>query len=551
MKKEILSIMTVKILLAVIIFAGMGTIIVGGGYIIGEYSKSETENKILKPVNQETKSCVEEGEKFYLKPGEPKEKKCCNDLKTGAVYSIIEDKCIPETVAFVCVNCPNYICGLGENRCNCPEDCDNKDKTIEVEIYFNNMKKYNGLSKEIGGKEVYEIYGIDDCGPIFPVTRVIPEPKNAIELTQSLLEELRKGPTKEEQLQGFISEDTFVKIINDFEIRGNSLLVNFNKQKLKDWEETISPRVLGSLASCEWSIYFSFINRTFEQIPEIKTIRIPANIFSEEDNTADWQTYRNEEFGFEVKYPKKWRPWFTQPDEFSPQGDWGEQIGELAIFSNQASDGSHCEFHLTTYSNPQNLSIRDFWKARLTNVYREGHLVSVYNFKSADDIQFGKNNEIFGVKFSMEREDWSSPNESMAIIAKKNDNIVELFWWGRDPYISTPECSKINLVLSTFRFLEDKDKEITIASPTEGDVWKIGETYQIRWTPKNPEGTAVIKLYKVPISSLSLKWEPSYPIPNTGSYSLMPFDSLEDGKYRFYIEGIKGKFSDEFSIVSK
>ncbi len=56
MKKESLSIMTVKTLLAVIIFAGIGTIIIGGGYIIGEYSKN-TENKITtKPVNQETEN---------------------------------------------------------------------------------------------------------------------------------------------------------------------------------------------------------------------------------------------------------------------------------------------------------------------------------------------------------------------------------------------------------------------------------------------------------------------------------------------------------------
>ncbi len=40
MKKEPLSIMIVKTLLAVIIFAGMGIIIIGGVYIIGEYSKN-------------------------------------------------------------------------------------------------------------------------------------------------------------------------------------------------------------------------------------------------------------------------------------------------------------------------------------------------------------------------------------------------------------------------------------------------------------------------------------------------------------------------------
>ena len=56
MKKESLSVMTVKTLLAVVIFAGVGTIIIGGGYIIGEYSKNGTANQITKPVNQETEN---------------------------------------------------------------------------------------------------------------------------------------------------------------------------------------------------------------------------------------------------------------------------------------------------------------------------------------------------------------------------------------------------------------------------------------------------------------------------------------------------------------
>jgi len=54
MKKESLSIMTVKTLLAVLLFAGMGTIIIGGGYIIWEYSKNKASNQIVKPVDQET-----------------------------------------------------------------------------------------------------------------------------------------------------------------------------------------------------------------------------------------------------------------------------------------------------------------------------------------------------------------------------------------------------------------------------------------------------------------------------------------------------------------
>jgi len=52
------------------------------------------------------------------------------------------------------------------------------------------------------------------------------------------------------------------------------------------------------------------------EFPEIKK---PEKV---EDETADWKTYRNEEYGFEIKYPEDWyinerkgndvlTPWFT------------------------------------------------------------------------------------------------------------------------------------------------------------------------------------------------------------------------------------------------
>ncbi|MCK4591991.1 hypothetical protein KAT63_00955 [Candidatus Parcubacteria bacterium] len=58
MRKESLSLMTIKTLLAVIIFAGMGTIIIGGGYIIGEYYKNTENEVVITPANynQETKN---------------------------------------------------------------------------------------------------------------------------------------------------------------------------------------------------------------------------------------------------------------------------------------------------------------------------------------------------------------------------------------------------------------------------------------------------------------------------------------------------------------
>jgi len=141
-KKEPLSIMTVKTLLAVIIFTGVGTIIVGGGWLIGKHCENKANDKIIKPVDQEMRKCIKEGEKFYLKPGEPQTKECCPNLKTEAFYSIIDDKCIPETVASVCIDCPNDICGPGENKCNCPEDCKEEIDTADWQTYRNEELRF-------------------------------------------------------------------------------------------------------------------------------------------------------------------------------------------------------------------------------------------------------------------------------------------------------------------------------------------------------------------------------------------------------------------------
>ena len=54
-KKESLSTIAVKTLLAVIIFTGVGTIIVGGGLLIGNYGKT-TDNKTVKPIDETNKT---------------------------------------------------------------------------------------------------------------------------------------------------------------------------------------------------------------------------------------------------------------------------------------------------------------------------------------------------------------------------------------------------------------------------------------------------------------------------------------------------------------
>jgi len=72
----------------------------------------------------ETESCAKEGEMIsIMEPSEGSMVECCKGLVQGVSYSIVDDECVPEMDVAICINCPNNICGPGEDRCNCPEDC--------------------------------------------------------------------------------------------------------------------------------------------------------------------------------------------------------------------------------------------------------------------------------------------------------------------------------------------------------------------------------------------------------------------------------------------
>ena len=79
-------------------------------------------------IVDEGKDCVKEGAEYLIEPipvGSSREL-CCAGLSGELAYTIINNKCninnINKDIA-VCINCPNGKCGLGENKCNCPQDC--------------------------------------------------------------------------------------------------------------------------------------------------------------------------------------------------------------------------------------------------------------------------------------------------------------------------------------------------------------------------------------------------------------------------------------------
>jgi len=92
--------------------------------------------------------CVKEGEKGSMFDGNPNNDVCCEGLvKVRDAYPH-NTGCTISKSGFVCTKCGNRVCGLGENHCNCPEDCtvpgipDYVDVEIEPDVRTINYGQY-------------------------------------------------------------------------------------------------------------------------------------------------------------------------------------------------------------------------------------------------------------------------------------------------------------------------------------------------------------------------------------------------------------------------
>lgn len=169
------------------------------------------------------------------------------------------------------------------------------------------------------------------------------------------------------------------------------------------------------------------------------------------DETADWETYRNEEYGYEMKYPKDWHVFsFKALDVFSvsflnlPKEQFQEEIDKVKK--------SGKDIHEHEFENIYKLDIL-IKNEQIDNYLERQELaakVRGMNF-SKEKIRIGKN-EVY--KMSMTTTDEAKKGSETYYKTFFNQKNIYLISTGFPRRCNIEECEPFNSMLSTFRFLE-------------------------------------------------------------------------------------------------
>ena len=338
MKKESLSIMIIKTLLGVIIFTGMGIIIVGGVYIIGEYYKTSNDQS---PKNNKTwnftHKCSEEHPEFC-------DRSCQVDSDCKSVCGCgclnLEEKCQSNSNCLITIPCE---CENGKCEKVKEEKEDNQNdyfinKDLGIKFDYSSI----GLKEKLIVKNNQIIYHYPNSNNIEYISLFT---KKANQTIEDAILDIIKNEGKDPKNCKVVNEEKYfrnpdyqayrldlanstiiyseqelerIKIANiEAEQDGGPFNGEHQKQVIRN-ERLIKacsyyadPLGLGTSSTIPSRFIYNNKNK-FVFLPGLAdpsfyqedSIELFDDYYQDEEemNTSNWQTYRNEEFGFEIDY---------------------------------------------------------------------------------------------------------------------------------------------------------------------------------------------------------------------------------------------------------
>jgi len=288
MKKESLSIIFVKTLLAVLLFAGIGTIIIGGGYLVREYSKNGVSNKIPShPIQKEISAIEISADKKTIINIETKE----------VIFTIDETKKYLQGFEYVPGTIQDKISKYLGN-CFREASLSNNKKRI---VFATGCISFNDLSN--GWIGIYNL---------------------------------------------------------PLQIKDNETNIKYNmRTKIKEDKKPLMMPIQFLIGGSGKNFIWSSDDKTITYeadlglsgLTKTRTInsitgKILAIENKDQHNTSDWQTYRNEEFGFEMKYPKKYKIYNYADKIINRSSTIKEHNNPIANFTEEGQNDTtaHVEF---------------------------------------------------------------------------------------------------------------------------------------------------------------------------------------------------------------
>ena len=315
MKKESLSVMTVKTLLAVVIFAGVGTIIIGGGYIIGEYSKNKQNNKITKPINQE----IENNTYYQENKSEIIDKILPEGYSRDLAHYSVEDLNNDGIKEIIIISTPiirDEMYVIEEAYLTVITDV-KKDNTYKkvgdyyfttennvgmIELpYVNNFididndgKKEILLSFDVTMKHIMVIFKIDwEAGKM----NWLKATEYGVSYQNAFITSSRLGLETKIHYED-IDNDNMIEVIGE----KKEYIYDYFEADISDLENEENYKIT--------KFVYKWDGSGFVYDEKLSNALTPDSV-----NISDWQTYRNEEFEFEFSFPVAWEDYIEKPKE--------------------------------------------------------------------------------------------------------------------------------------------------------------------------------------------------------------------------------------------